>query len=169
MILLLQIDPLDEFLALKSAVSRQGDPENSHSPASHGAPFNTSTFPGKKMDREPALRAITIEAAKFLRADNSIGSLEVGKVADVIILDRNYFEVPEEEIARQKVLLTMLGGEVLYLADGTNFGEGVTPKFPNTNTSFADVKNVGGFAGRSMSEQAQALRAQVGRRHACHA
>lgn len=164
-----QIDPLDEFLALKSAVTRQGDPENSHSPASHGAPFNTSTFPGKKMEREPALRAITIEAAKFLRADNSIGSLEVGKVADVIILDRNYFEVPEEEIARQKVLLTMLGGEVLYVADGASFGEGVTPKFLNTNTTSADVKNVGGFAGRSMSEQAKALRAQVGRRHACHA
>lgn len=83
-----QIDPLDEFLALKSAVTRQGDPENSHSPASHGAPFNTSTFPGKKMGREAALRAITVEAAKFLRADNSIGSLEPGKVADIIILDR---------------------------------------------------------------------------------
>lgn len=166
---LLQIDPLDEFLALKSAVTRQGDPENSHSPASHGAPFNTSTFPGKKMEREPALRAITIEAAKFLRADDSIGSLEVGKVADIIILDRNYFEVPEEEIARQKVLLTMLGGEVHYVDDGASFGEGVTPKFPNTNTSSADVKNVGGFSGRSMSEQAKALRAQVGRRHACHA
>ncbi|KAJ0122039.1 amidohydrolase 3 [Diaporthe amygdali] len=163
-----QIDPLDEFLALKSAVTRQGDPENSHSPASHGAPFNTSTFPGKKMEREPALRAITIEAAKFLRADSSIGSLEVGKVADVIILDRNYFEVPEEEIARQKVLLTMLGGEVVYVADGADFSEVVTPKFPNINTTSADVKNVGGFAGRRMSEEAKALRAQVGRRHACH-
>lgn len=63
----------------------------------------------------------------------------------------------------------MLGGEVLYLADGTNFGEGVSPKFPNINTTSADVKNVGGFAGRSMSEQANALRTQVGRRHACHA
>lgn len=93
----------------------------------------------------------------------------MGKVADVIILDRNYFEVPEEEIARQKVLLTMLGGEVLYVADGANFGEGVTPKFPNTNTTSADVKNVGGFAGRSISGQAKALRAQVERRHACHA
>lgn len=164
-----QIDPLDEFLALKSAVTRQGDPQNSHSPASHGAPFNTSTFPGKKMGREAALRAITIEAAKFLRADNSIGSLESGKVAGIIILENNYFEVPEEEIARQKVLLTMLGGEVLYLADGTNFGEGVSPKFPNINTTSADVKNIGGFTGRSMSEQANALRTQVGRRHACHA
>lgn len=164
-----QIDPLDEFLALKSAVTRQGDPQNSHSPASHGAPFNTSTFPGKKMEREAALRAITIEAAKFLRADDSIGSLEVGKVADIIILDRNYFEVPEEEIARQKVLLTMLGGEVQYVADNAGFGEGVTPKFPNVNNTSADVKNVGGFAGRNMSGQAQALRARVGRRHACHA
>lgn len=120
------------------------------------------------MEREVALRAITIEAAKFLRAEKSIGSLEVGKVADIIILDRNYFEVPEEDIARQKVLLTMLGGEVLYVADGAYFGEGVTPKFPNANTTSADVKNFGGFAGRSMSGQAKALRAQVGRRHACH-
>lgn len=92
----------------------------------------------------------------------------MGKVADVIVLDRNYFEVPEE-IARQKVLLTMLGGEVLYVADGTNLGEHVTPKFPNTNTTSADVKNIGGFAGRRISKQAEALRAQVRRRHTCHA
>lgn len=120
------------------------------------------------MTREAALRAITIEAARFLRADTSIGSLEVGKVADVIVLDKNYFEVPEEEIARQKVLLTMLGGEVLYVAEGTDFGQGVTPKFPNANTTTADVKNVGGFSGRAISEQAKELRSILGRRHACH-
>ncbi|KAF6823035.1 amidohydrolase 3 [Colletotrichum plurivorum] len=149
------IDPLDEFLALKAGVTRQGDPQNPHSPASQGAPFNTSTFPGRK-------------AARFLRADTSIGSLEVGKVADVIVLDKNYFEVPEEEIARQKVLLTMLGGEVLYVADGTDLGRVVTPKFPNTNTTTADVKNFGGFSGRAISEQAKELRSVLGRRHTCH-
>lgn len=163
-----QIDPLDEFLVLKTAVPRGGDPKNPHSPASHGAPFNISTFPGKKMEREPALRAMTIEAAKFLRADSRLGSLEVGKVADVIVLDRNYFEVPKEEIAQQKVLLTMLGGEVLFVADGARFGEHVTPKFPNINMTSADVKNVGGFAGRGISKQADALRGKVRRRHLCH-
>ncbi|KAK8070362.1 hypothetical protein PG997_010565 [Apiospora hydei] len=102
------IDPLDEFLALKVAVTRSGDPTNPNSPASFGAPYD-GIFPGDPISRESALRAITINGARFLRADASIGSLEVGKLADLVVLEKNYFEVPEEEIGRQRVLLTLVG------------------------------------------------------------
>ena len=115
------------------------------------------TFPGNnKLSREAALRSITIEGARFLRADHKIGSLEVGKLADIIVLKRNYFEVPEEEIAQQQVLLTMLGGDVLYIAEGSNFGD-IKPRFPNNHRQyrkFNDV-NVGGFGGAIISEEAQ--------------
>jgi hypothetical protein len=146
-----QIDPLDEFLALKTAVTRSGDPENPNSSASQGAPYNT-TFPGKTMGREAALRAITTEGARFLRASDKLGSLELGKIADIIVLERNYFTVPAEEIGRQRVLLTMLGGEVLYVADGVSFG--VKPKFPNNDAQGLHLESraVGGFAGIRLPE-----------------
>ncbi|KAF5579661.1 amidohydrolase [Fusarium subglutinans] len=105
------IDPPDEWLAIKAGATRSGDPKNPHSPASQGAPYNGNGLPGLTLTRDQAIRAITTESARFLRADAYIGSLEVGKLADAIVLKANYFEVPEEHIARQKTLLTMVGGE----------------------------------------------------------
>lgn len=71
----------------------------------------------------------------------------------MIILKANYFEVPDEELARQKTLLTMVGGEVVYIADGVDFGNGVLPKFPNNGTMDValEKKCVGGIQGRSLS------------------
>jgi predicted amidohydrolase YtcJ len=42
------------------------------------------------------------------------GSIEVGKVADFQVLDRNIFETPAEEIGSVKVLMTIVGGKVVY-------------------------------------------------------
>jgi hypothetical protein len=161
-----QVDPLDQFVALKAAVTRVGDPLSPHSPARLGAPFNTTSFPGRKLSREEAVRAATIQGAKFLRVDNSIGSLETGKLADMIVTEKNYFEMPEEEIARNKVLMTMLGGEVLYIANHASFGN-VTAKFPNNPSDPLNAKNIGGFGGHKRSPQAEATRLKY--RRDCHA
>ena len=116
-----------------------------------------ATLPGIKLSREPVLRAITIEGAKFLRADKDIGSLEVGKLADIIVLERNYFEVPEDEIARNRVLLTMLGGDVVHVAEGSNFGTMAVSKFPKREESAGlDSRSVGGFWGQELSEEGKA-------------
>ncbi|RNJ55475.1 hypothetical protein D7B24_008523 [Verticillium nonalfalfae] len=148
------IDPLDEWLAVKVGVTRSGDPTNPNSPASQGAPYDGPGIPGLSLSREEAIRSITIESSRFLRADEHIGSLEVGKLADVIVLQANYFEVPDEEIARQKTLLTMLGGEVVYIAEGVNFANGVVPKFPNNGTldRRMEERTVGGLQGRLLSQ-----------------
>jgi predicted amidohydrolase YtcJ len=66
------------------------------------------------LSAEAVLRAITIDAAYELHQDDSAGSLEVGKFADLIVLDRNPLEIPGEEIAKVQVLQTVVGGKVVY-------------------------------------------------------
>ncbi|KAH8892413.1 hypothetical protein GQ53DRAFT_861677 [Thozetella sp. PMI_491] len=161
------IDPLDVWLALKAGVTRSGDPQNPNSPASQGPQYGGVLLPGPSLTREAALRSYTIEAAKFLRADAHIGTLEVGKLADMIVLESDFFRLPDDELGRQRVLLTMVGGQVLYVADGQDFG--VKPKFPNneTTTHFLEALSVGGFGGKHLSEQAKKSVARLHRRGSC--
>ncbi|KAG5755655.1 hypothetical protein H9Q70_001723 [Fusarium xylarioides] len=114
-----------------------------------------------------ALQSITINGARFLRADKQIGSLEVGKLADIIILENNFFKVPESKLGRQKVLLTMVGGEVVYVADGQNFG--VKAKFPNDDKTSAKLarRTIGGFNANALSERAKADAAKLRKRGTC--
>ena len=60
------------------------------------------------------IRAYTIDAAYHLRWDNIIGSIEVGKRADIIVLDRNPFESTTDEIVEINVLATMMNGKVVH-------------------------------------------------------
>lgn len=151
-------------------MTRSGDPTNPNSPASQGAPYDGPGLPGVGLSREAALRAITVESSEFVRAGDYIGSLEVGKLADVIVLQANYFEVPEEELARQKTLLTMLGGEVVYIADGVDFKNGVTAKFPNNDTtsSFVNTRSLGGVQGQFLSAEGKQAVRRLRERSACH-
>ncbi|PHV04248.1 hypothetical protein CSQ96_27070 [Janthinobacterium sp. BJB412] len=55
-----------------------------------------------------------INAVHTLRQEARTGSLEVGKLADLIVLDRNFCAIPAEDIANIKVLQTMVGGKVVY-------------------------------------------------------
>ena len=50
----------------------------------------------------------------MLGAEESLGSIEVGKYADMVVLDHNLFEVDVDRIGDTKVLQTILGGEVVY-------------------------------------------------------
>jgi predicted amidohydrolase YtcJ len=63
------------------------------------------------------LRAITMNAAYELHQDQSTGSLEPGKLADMIVLDRNFFDIPAEQIAAIRVLQTVVGGRVVFQSD----------------------------------------------------
>ncbi|MEI6614594.1 MAG: amidohydrolase family protein, partial [Chrysiogenales bacterium] len=53
--------------------------------------------------------------ANFL--ENTTGSIEVGKMADLIVLDKNLFNVPVDEISKVKVILTFFGGKEVF-SDG---------------------------------------------------
>ena len=71
---------------------------------------------GEKLTLTEALVANTLGSAKAYGRADELGTLEAGKLADIIVLDRNLFERPEEEIKDAKVVLTMIDGEVTHRA-----------------------------------------------------
>jgi predicted amidohydrolase YtcJ len=101
------VDPLDEWFALQIGVTRANPPR-----AAQKHPSRLSEDAG--LTREQALRAITMNSSYELHQDQSTGSLEVGKLADFIVLDRNVLQIAAEDIARVKVLRTVVGGRVVY-------------------------------------------------------
>ncbi|MEM7426272.1 MAG: amidohydrolase [Pseudomonadota bacterium] len=68
----------------------------------------------EKVSRTEALRAYTTLGAYSGREEAIKGSLEVGKLADIAILDRDYFSCPEEEIRKIRVESTVLNGDITY-------------------------------------------------------
>jgi hypothetical protein len=74
--------------------------------------------PAQKISVEEALRAYTVGAANAAFDDPSRGTLAAGKLADFVILDRNLFEIPPEEIRNAKVALTVVGGRKVFERSG---------------------------------------------------
>ena len=70
----------------------------------------------QQLTRMEALRTFTRENSWFLRMEDKLGSIEVGKLADVAVLDRDYFTVPEADIKKIRAALTVVGGRVVYEA-----------------------------------------------------
>ena len=66
--------------------------------------------------RTSTLRAYTMDAAYAEFSEREKGSLEVGKLADLVLLDRDITRVPAETIRDTRVLLTVVGGRVVYEA-----------------------------------------------------
>jgi predicted amidohydrolase YtcJ len=66
---------------------------------------------------EEAIRACTIDAAASYHSDDRLGSLEVGKLADVVVLDADVSTTPPDRLSDVSVVLTVLGGEVAYRAE----------------------------------------------------
>ena len=101
------VDRLDEWFALKVGVTRTNAP---NAPAQYQGRLGED--PG--LSREAVLRAATIDAAYELHEDDVTGSLQVGKVADLIVIDRDPLTIPAEDIANVKVLETVVGGRTVY-------------------------------------------------------
>jgi len=62
-----------------------------------------------------ALRAVTLDAAWQHFLEEKVGSLEVGKFADLVALSRNPLDIPVSELTTIKVLTTVIDGEVEYM------------------------------------------------------
>jgi len=68
------------------------------------------------VDLPTMLAAYTINAARLMRHDDSTGSIETGKAADLTALDRNLLTLRPEQIRTARVLRTLLDGETVYRA-----------------------------------------------------
>ena len=101
------VDPLLPFVQIETTVDHTGE-------------VVPGVFPGALSPREaiPDLLAVikmhTINSAYQMHRERDFGSIEAGKQADLIVLSQNLFDLPTEKISDTKVLLTMLGGKVVY-------------------------------------------------------
>jgi predicted amidohydrolase YtcJ len=68
----------------------------------------------QQLTREEALRLFTRGNSWFLRMEEKIGTIEPGKLADLVVLDRDYFAVPDVQIKQIRSALTVVDGRVVH-------------------------------------------------------
>jgi predicted amidohydrolase YtcJ len=66
------------------------------------------------LTRREALRMYTINNARVMRLEDQVGSLETGKLADLIVVDRDVLACTAEELIETKVLRTYVAGKLVY-------------------------------------------------------
>ena len=98
------VSPFNPFYTLHAAVTRQ-DREN-NPPG--------GWIPEQAMTREEALRAATMSSAYVMHAEDIMGSIEVGKLADFVVIPVDYMTIPAEDIWKIEPEMTIIGGEVVY-------------------------------------------------------
>ncbi len=98
------VSSLNPLEAIQVAITRRG-PTDSAGPA---------WIPDELVDLTTMLRAYTANAAFAAGQEREAGTLEVGRVADLIVLDRDLYSVPPTEVGKTKVLLTLLDGKSVH-------------------------------------------------------
>jgi predicted amidohydrolase YtcJ len=108
------------------------------------------------LDREAALRMWTENVTWFSNEEGRKGRIEVGRLADLIVPDRDYFRCPEEEISHMTSLLTVVGGRVVYAVGAfAPFDDGAPPP---AMPDWSPVRTFGGYgAWRAASAAASSL------------
>jgi predicted amidohydrolase YtcJ len=98
------VSPYNPFYTLHAAVTRQ-DRENQ--PAG-------GWRPEEAMTREQALYAATMAGAYTMHAEDVLGSIEIGKLADFVVIPVDYMTIPAEDIWKITPDMTVIGGDVVY-------------------------------------------------------
>jgi predicted amidohydrolase YtcJ len=80
--------------------------------------FGAKVNGDQQLTRQEALRLFTRNNSWFLRMEDKIGSIEPGKLADLVVLDRDYFAVPDVQIKQIKSLMTIVDGRIVHDAGG---------------------------------------------------
>ena len=106
------VSSMNPFLAIETAVTRQdamGQIEGALNPA-------------EAISLAEAVRAHTAHGAYLMHQDTELGELSIGMLADLIVVDQDIFAIPSQDISETKVLLTLVGGEVVFEREeaGTN-------------------------------------------------
>jgi len=108
------IAPLNPLNGIYAAVTRRTEDDK------HPAGW----IPEEKISLEEALRCYTQRSAFASYEEKIKGTLEPGKLADLIVLDRDLFNLPPEKIREAKVLCTIVNGKVVFRED--SFPEATT-------------------------------------------
>jgi predicted amidohydrolase YtcJ len=98
------VSTMNPLVAIETAIRRE-DPENVITGVLNAA---------ERMDLDEMLRAYTINAAYLMHQENTTGSIQVGKAADLIVLEQNLFDIPVDAIGDVRVLRTMIDGVTVY-------------------------------------------------------
>jgi len=83
-------------------------------------------------DRFTQLKALTRWGAYYMLRENLMGTLEAGKFADFIVLDRDFLTIPDDDIPNTKVLMTVVGGDIVHLMPDMARENGLSPAGPVT-------------------------------------
>lgn len=98
------VEPLNPFACFYASVTRmtlKGEPSGGYEPE-------------EKMTRSQALRSYTLDAAYGAFEENIKGSIEKGKLADFTVISADIMNVPEMDILKAEVVMTIVGGKVVY-------------------------------------------------------
>ncbi len=96
-----------------------------------------------RLDRDEALKLYTVGSSWFSTEDGKKGTLAPGQLADLAVLSRDYFSIPEEEIKHLESVLTIVGGKVVYASD--EFSKLAPAPLP-VSPDWSPVKEYGGYA-----------------------
>ena len=99
------VEDLNPFLGIHAAVTRR---------RADGFPGPEGWHPQQRLTVEEAVRGFTLGAAQAVGLDDRLGSLSPGKLADLVVLDRDIFACDPMEIAGARVSATMIGGRFVY-------------------------------------------------------
>jgi predicted amidohydrolase YtcJ len=84
-------------------------------------------MPDERVTREQALKVGTIFGAYYVLKEDVLGSLEPGKFADYLVLDRDYLTIPEEDIQNIRILMTSVGDKIVHLVPSLGRELGMDP------------------------------------------
>jgi predicted amidohydrolase YtcJ len=97
-----------------------------------------------RLTRMEALKLFTSGPAWFMNAEDELGMIAPGYLADFALLDRDYFTVPEDEIGKIGSVLTVMNGRVVF---GAKEYGALTPALPQVLPAWSPVKHFGGYHG----------------------
>lgn len=103
----ISLNPMRQIYTAITRVDSSGDSQN-------------TWHPEQKLTLAEALQAYTYGSAYGCFREHELGTIEEGKLADLVILDRNLFDIPESEVLKTKVELTINDGKVVYKSEETS-------------------------------------------------
>ena len=97
------MNPMDQIYRAVERRANDGNPKGGY-------------MPSEALTIEEAVRCYTLNSAKSVGMENKLGSLDDGKYADMIVLDRNIFTEPMSSVKKSNVLFTIVNGNIVYRA-----------------------------------------------------